>query len=66
MNFGQNLKERRKAKGLTQMQLSKKTKIPQTSISGWETGRYVPSITDAIKLAKALGCTLNALVEKAS
>jgi len=63
MNFGQTLKDKRTAKGLTQQELATKTGIPQTTISGWENAGYLPNIIDGYKIASALDCTLNDLLK---
>lgn len=53
------LKELRKQAGLTQVQLAKRTGIAQSTLSGYENGRYdVHSMTldNALRLSRALGC----------
>ncbi len=64
MGFGKNLKRIRENNGYTQSALSKKTGIPQTTISGWETGKYVPDITEAVILARTLNCSLESLIDQ--
>lgn len=51
-NFAERLKELREEKGLFQSQLSSELKISQSSITRWETGKRVPDINEAIKIAK--------------
>ena len=53
------LKELRKRAGLTQVQLAKQTGIAQTTLSGYENGRYdIHSMTldNALRLSRALNC----------
>ena len=53
------LKELRKRAGLTQIQLAKQTGIAQTTLSGYENGRYdIHSMTldNALRLSRALKC----------
>lgn len=53
------LKELRKRAGLTQVQLAKQTGIAQTTLSGYENGRYdIHSMTldNALRLSRALKC----------
>lgn len=53
------LRELRKAAGLTQVQLAKRTGIAQTIISRYERGEYdVHNMTldNALRLSRALGC----------
>nr|WP_029423477.1 helix-turn-helix transcriptional regulator [Alicyclobacillus macrosporangiidus] len=58
------LREFRKAKGLTQADLSKLSGVPQSVISDIETGTAKnPTVTVLAKLAKALGVTLDELVD---
>jgi len=45
----------RKEVGLSQKQLSEKTKIPQANISKIENGHYIPSIEILKRIADALG-----------
>ena len=49
MNIGECIKELRKDRGITQIDLSKKTKIAQSTISGWEKGLFEPTAS-AIKV----------------
>jgi len=59
-----NLKAIRKAKGMTQAQLSKAAKIHRITISKYETGRVDPTLDSAEKLAAALGVTIEELIGK--
>jgi putative transcriptional regulator len=56
------VREKRKEKKLTQAQLAEMVGVSQRSISFIETGWRNPSIGTAIKLANALGVTLDELV----
>jgi transcriptional regulator with XRE-family HTH domain len=49
--------------GLTQKQLSEKSGISQPNISDVENGRVVPTVVTAAKLAKALNCTIDDLLD---
>ena len=54
--------ERKKA-GLTQRQLSEKSGIPVSTIQYWEDrGTSVATVGKLMKVAEALGCTLDDLV----
>ncbi len=55
------IKEQRQKLGLSQDELSKRTGIPRTTISAIESGRAVPSVDYALRLAKALNCTVEEL-----
>lgn len=62
MTFGQNLKDFRHRKNISQTKLFQKTGFPQTTISDWENDKYLPNIVEAQKLAKALGVRLSKLL----
>jgi transcriptional regulator with XRE-family HTH domain len=52
MQYGTTLKERRLELNLTQAEVSKKTKLSQTSISQIESGKKQPSPSTVKKLCK--------------
>ena len=65
LNMGKNhkelinqLEERRKASHLTQLELAEKTGVSRKSINSIENGIYIPSTVLALKIAKALNCTI--------
>ena len=60
--IGNGLKEQRKIKGLTQVELAKQTDIPQSTLSAWEQGINISNIADCIKLADFYGISLDELV----
>ena len=62
MNIGQNIKKIRKSKGLSQIQLSKISKVAQSSISEYETGGVEPNLRTLIRLAKALGVSVESIL----
>ena len=52
--------EWRKAKGLTQDELSKKSGVSRAIISGLESGRITVTTTDTLlRIARALECSVN-------
>lgn len=55
MNYGISIKEIRKQVGLSQQQLSKRSKISQTSVSQIENGYKHPSKKTLQKICKGLG-----------
>lgn len=57
-----DLKQVRKSKGITQVELEEKTGISQQMISRYESGDHIPQIDTAVKIADALGVTLDELV----
>lgn len=60
--FKERLKELRLEKGLTQIELAKKTKIGQAGIAKWETGDRTPNMEYLIVLAKFFGCSADYLL----
>jgi len=61
-NFGQRLQKIRKSKGLNQTELSKKLKLPQSSISHFEGNRRSPCLSNLKKLADALHVSADYLI----
>jgi transcriptional regulator with XRE-family HTH domain len=55
------LKEERERAGLTQAQLADKSGVPQTTISGLESGKRSPHMDTAFKLADGLGIAVTRL-----
>ncbi len=54
----------RNTAGLTQVELAEKIGVSQGSLSAYESGKDTPSIKTLIRIADALGCTLDELVER--
>ena len=48
----------RKIQGLTQAKLAKRAGIPRTNITRFESGNYNPSLEMLVRIAAALGMTL--------
>lgn len=55
------LNELRAAHGLTQAALAEKVGVSRKTINTVENGVFVPSTTLALKLARALGCSVEAI-----
>lgn len=58
------LREIRKHRGITQVQLAEIIGVEQSTISQWETGRAQPSLKIAAKIAAALGCKIDDLIKE--
>ena len=56
-----NLKELRKAKGITQTELAERLGIKRTTVSMWEMNASSPTARMIPALAAALGCSIDAL-----
>ena len=62
--FGNSIKEQRIKKGLTQKELAELLKVSAQAVSKWERGG-TPDILLLVPLAKALGISLNLLLDYA-
>ena len=58
------IKEARKKRGLTQIEMAKMMGEKQSTISMWETGSNIPRASKLPQIAKILGCTVDELFEK--
>lgn len=56
-----NIKNLRKKKGITQLELARTLGLDQSSIAKWETNKYMPRAALFPKLAAALDCTIDDL-----
>lgn len=65
MTIGDRIKERRKALGMSQDELSELTGANRVTISQYENGKYLPSVTALQRIAEALGTTPAALTGEA-
>ena len=61
--FASNLVKKRESKRMTQEELAKRAGVTQGCISQYERG-IVPSATIAVKIAEALGTTVEQLVKE--
>ena len=58
----EGLMERRKAAGITQEQVAAALNVTQGAVSHWERGEGLPTISNLVKLARLLGCTVDDLM----
>ena len=61
-----NLREIRKQRGMTQSDLARAAQIHRVTIARYESGQCVPSVDKALRLASALGVSLDALINRES
>jgi transcriptional regulator with XRE-family HTH domain len=61
--IGENIKAARLAAGMTQKELAEKIGVPYQSVQRWEKGAFKPSLDNLIKLAAALGKTVEELAK---
>ncbi len=59
-----NIKERREALHMTQEDLAQAAKVTRVSIARYEAGERIPSVDIAARIAAALGCTVDDLIDK--
>ena len=63
MSFADNLRHSRESAGLSQMELCRRSGISIDSLRNWEQGRVLPRIDAVVKLAIALGVSVDVLVK---
>jgi len=54
--FGERMRELREKRGLTQVEVSQRTGLPQPRVSELERGARVPNLLTMIRIAVALEC----------
>lgn len=64
MNFGDNLKNIRKTKKISQEELAEKLGVSRQSVSKWETGENYPSMTNIVCLCDIFHCKMNDIVHE--
>ena len=62
MKFGDNLRQTRKSKKMSQEQLAEKMNVTRQSVSKWENGESYPEMNNILELCKIFNCKLNDLV----
>ena len=63
MSLGENIRERRIAKNLTQDDLAGMVGVTKMAICNYEEGKRIPALYDALRIAKALGTTVEKLTK---
>ena len=64
MKFGENLKNIRKSKNISQEYLAEKLGVSRQSVSKWETGENFPSMSNIMCLCEIFKCKINDLVHE--
>ncbi len=59
-----NIKDRREALHLSQEDLAAKANVSRVSIARYEAGERIPSVDIAARIAAALGCRVDDLIDK--
>lgn len=59
--LGMRIFQLRESRGLTQADLTDRMGLCPQTVGHWESGRYIPSLVAAKRLADALGITLDEL-----
>ena len=62
MRFGENLREIRKCKKMSQEQLADMVNVTRQSVSKWKNGESYPEMNNILELCKIFNCKLNDLV----
>ena len=63
MNLGENLKEARKAAGITQKELAERLQVYQKDISRWETSKLTPNALTLREICQILGVSADKILE---
>lgn len=63
MTVGERIRKQRKAAGFTQAQLAEKSGVATITIHQYEAGKRQPRLAQIQRLADALNCTPNDLIE---
>ena len=64
MRFGDNLRNLRKIKKLSQEELSEKVGVSRQSVSKWESGAAYPEMNNILILCKIFNCKINDLLSE--
>jgi transcriptional regulator with XRE-family HTH domain len=64
MKFGDNLKEIRKSKNISQEELAEELGVSRQSVSKWETGENYPSMQNIVCLCTIFKCKMNDIVHE--
>ena len=62
MKFGDNLKNIRKSKKMSQEQLAEKVNVSRQAVSKWENGEAYPEMNNILQLCKIFNCKINDIV----
>jgi len=62
-DLGKNIKEMRKVKGVTQMQLAEHLQVSYATVAYWETNRHQPDLETIKKIAKFFDVTVDSLLD---
>lgn len=65
VEFGEQLRKAREAKGMTQQSLAEQLYVTRQSVSRWECGLSDPSTTNLMALAKLFNMTPEDLLKEA-
>lgn len=63
MSIGENIRQARKAAGVSQVELAERLQVYQKDISRWENGERTPSIEVFARICKELGASADTLLE---
>lgn len=63
MNLGKNIKEARKAAGVTQKELAERLQVYQKDISRWENNELTPNAITLAKICRELNASADQILE---
>jgi transcriptional regulator with XRE-family HTH domain len=63
MSFGGHIRKLREGAGLSRAELARKAAVPASTLRNWEGGRGFPGLPVLLRLAAALGVTVERIAE---
>lgn len=63
MNLGENIRNARKAAGVSQKELAERLQVHQKDISRWENGAHAPTIEIFIRICRELNASADEILE---
>lgn len=63
MALSENIRQKRKASGLSQEQLAEQMGVSRQAVTKWESGQSAPSTENLIRLSKLLNTTVEQLTD---
>lgn len=63
MNLGENIRNARKAAGVSQKELAERLQVRQKDISRWENGVHAPTIEIFVRICRELNASADEILE---
>ncbi len=66
MPLGENLKNARESRNMTQQELAGRVHVNSVNISYFENGYKIPSIATLVRIADVLDCSIDGLLDRST